>query len=132
MSSHNYKKAILYSQRIMEENCNVAEIEDDIIKHLHEKNFEVVKKFSDLGYQNRMRTGLNELIKYLMNTDQTIDLVAFYSFDYLGRDKARLNYVMPRIKKYVTRVMLIENQPSLYRNGKLKLQFNQDIWEKVI
>ncbi|MFP3489867.1 hypothetical protein R0K20_19925, partial [Staphylococcus sp. SIMBA_130] len=80
----------------------------------------------------RMRTGLNELIKYLMNTDQTIDLVAFYSFDYLGRDKARLNYVMPRIKKYVTRVMLIENQPSLYRNSKLKLQFNQDIWKKII
>ncbi|WP_339229311.1 hypothetical protein NSQ77_05230 [Oceanobacillus sp. FSL K6-2867] len=132
MSSHSYKKAILYSQRIMEEKCNVAEIENNIVTYLHANDLEVVKKFSDLGYYNPMRTGLNELIKYLMNTNQHIDVVAFYSFDYLGRDKMRLRYLLPRIKEYVPQVMLIENQTSLYPDSKLKLQLNTDIWKKII
>ncbi|MBP2078800.1 recombinase family protein [Oceanobacillus polygoni] len=132
MSSQSLKKAIFYTQRIMEAKCNVAEIENNIVTHIHAHDMEVVKKFSDLGYYNPMRTGLNELIKYLMNTDQNIDAVAFYSFDYLGRDKMRLQYVMPRIKKYVPQVMLIENQNSLYPESKLKLQFNTDIWKKII
>lgn len=116
----------------MEEKCNVAEIENNIVTYLHANDLEVVKKFSDLGYYNPMRTGLNELIKYLMNTNQHIDVVAFYSFDYLGRDKMRLRYLLPRIKEYVPQVMLIENQTSLYPDSKLKLQLNTDIWKKII
>ncbi|RDW19659.1 recombinase family protein [Oceanobacillus chungangensis] len=116
-NSYNYKTGIFYSQRIVEKNYNVAAIENKILERLNEYNIDIVKKFSDLGYLNLQRPGLNELITYLINLESNIDVVAFYSFDFLGRDKRRISFVMPRIKRYAKEVIFIENKILPHSNG---------------
>lgn len=121
MGMVTYKKGLLYTQRIVEVKHPVAQIETDILNYLSQSNINIKGKFSDLGYANRMRPGLNELLKYLVNTNEKIDIVAFYSFDHLRRDKRRVNFMMPRIKKYVEEIIFIENDIGLHGEKRLSL-----------
>jgi DNA invertase Pin-like site-specific DNA recombinase len=123
MGIDNYKTGLLYTQRIIEVKLPVAEIESEILTYLSQNNINIIKKFSDLGYANRMRPGLNELLKYLVNTNEKIDNVTFYSFDHLRRDKRRVNFMMSRIKEYVEEVIFIENDIGLY--GSKRLSFSE-------
>ncbi|WP_087974720.1 recombinase family protein [Oceanobacillus rekensis] len=121
MGMETYKTGLLYTQRIAEVKLPVADIETEILTYLSQSNIDILKKFSDLGYANRMRPGLNELLKYLVNTNEKIDIVAFYSFDHLRRDKRRVNFMMPRIKQYVEEIIFIENDIGLYGRKGLSL-----------
>lgn len=107
--SHRFKTGIFYSQRISEKEYNVARIENALIERLQEDNIRITKCFSDFGYRNLHRPGLNSLIQYLINTDHNIDVVVFYSFDHLDRDKRRLHFVLPRIKRLVNEIVRIKN-----------------------
>ncbi|AXI08307.1 hypothetical protein CUC15_04885 [Oceanobacillus zhaokaii] len=131
-NSYTYKTGIFYSQRVVEKKYNVAAIEDKIFERLNEYNIDIVKKFSDLGYMNLQRPGLNELINYLINLEKNIDVVVFYSFDFLGRDKRRLNFVMPRIKRHVKEVIYIENK-TISQSNRLNKDFidNKLAWKWI-
>lgn len=114
MGENTFKKGIFYSQRIMEKEYNVATIENAIIERLNENNIQIMKRFSDLGFKNLQRPGLNTLVNYLVNSEEMIDVIAFYSFDHLERDKKRLQFVLPRIQKYVKEVIFIHNIKDHY------------------
>ncbi|MFC4024435.1 recombinase family protein [Oceanobacillus longus] len=111
----NIKKprtGLLYTQRTIQPVENIVNIEDRIERFLKISNIKRLKTFSDIGYSNLMRPGLNELLKYLANTEENIDIVVVYSFDRLEREKRRINFVMPRLKKSVEDVIYIKNFPD--------------------
>ncbi|MGJ9458769.1 recombinase family protein [Oceanobacillus sp. CF4.6] len=112
MNTKKPRTGLLYTQRTIQPVENIVNIEARIERFLKISNIERLKTFSDIGYSNIMRPGLNELLKYLANTEENIDIVVFYSFDRLEREKRRINFVMPRLKKSVEDVIYIKNFPD--------------------
>ncbi|WP_249870079.1 hypothetical protein [Oceanobacillus saliphilus] len=109
------KQGLLYTQRTIQPVENIINTEERIKRFLILSDIEIVKKFSDIGYANLMRPGLNELLKFIANTEQKIDTIVFYSFDLSGKDRRRIDFVLPRIKKTVENVMWIKNYPNRSR-----------------
>ncbi|WP_067729629.1 hypothetical protein [Oceanobacillus damuensis] len=103
------KTGLLYTQRTIQPIDNLIRTEDRIERFLEVSNIKLIKKYSDIGYENLMRPGLNGLLNFLANTEETIDIAVFYSFDPSGRGQRRIQFVMPRIKKTVKDVMFIRN-----------------------
>ncbi|WP_010651511.1 hypothetical protein [Oceanobacillus massiliensis] len=116
------KSGIFYTQRMPADMQQTAAIESSIIAYLRTQKIHIIKQFSDLGYENLMRPGLNGLVKYLVHHSEankersskaSIDVVVFYSFDQSGKDKIRLHFITPKIKRYVTEVRFLEHSLKL-------------------
>lgn len=113
------KKALLYMIRPMEPNEIYARQEMNMAHFCKQRNMEIIEKFSDIGYpsSNIKRPALQQLIHFLRNDPKRVDTVLFYGMEHFEKDMARIYYLEPIIKRYVTEILYI--QDSLYDEIKI-------------
>ncbi|MFD1848544.1 recombinase family protein [Oceanobacillus bengalensis] len=105
MFNSETKTGLMYTHRIANQSNLYLEKETEIERFMNANHITVSRKFRDIGNANLKRPGLSELIKYLVGQENKIDLAVFYSFHELERD--RIQVVMPRIRKYVTDIIVL-------------------------
>ncbi|WP_164670236.1 recombinase family protein [Virgibacillus doumboii] len=108
------KLGLSYNQKSIQSIEQNIEQANQVERYCKSNNIKLIRRYSDYGSPtlNLMRPGLNELLKFLANTDNTIDIVIFNSVDRLERDFRRINTVLPKINKYANEVIIIKKHPS--------------------
>ncbi|WP_156289557.1 recombinase family protein [Oceanobacillus salinisoli] len=108
------KTSILYTIRPVESSEFYAGQEAEIERYSKIHHLFILKKYSDIGYPatNMKRPALNEMIKFLVHTEENIDTILFYAIQHLEKDMKRIHYVMPIVKKHVNEVTFIKNPSS--------------------
>lgn len=105
------KESIRYQQQVMEEYA---------LQH----NIELVGSYSDIGYSgtNLERPELQDMLEFLENTEEKVDVLLLYTVDRLGRDlRNNLNLVL-RISEFVDEVVfVVEGISNQYEQFKLFL-----------
>ncbi|WP_068673375.1 recombinase family protein [Oceanobacillus sp. Castelsardo] len=105
------KKAILYMIRPLEPNEQFTRQEWMMNEYNNTFNIQIIKKFSDIGYpaSNLKRPALQEMIKFMMNSNEKIDLIYFYGIEQFEKDLIRIKYVEPTIRNYIQEILYIED-----------------------
>lgn len=107
----NEKESVRYQEQVMEE-------------YAHNHNMKIVAKFSDVGYSgvHTQRPELIEMLEFLQNSEQKIDVLLIYTVDRLGRDlRNNINLVL-QITDLVKKVIfVVEDISNNYEHFKMFL-----------
>ncbi|PFA67332.1 hypothetical protein CN378_10825 [Bacillus sp. AFS015802] len=105
------KDSIRYQEQVMEEYA---------LNH----NMEIVAKYSDIGYSgaNTQRPELIEMLEFLQNEEEKVDVLLFYTVDRLGRDlRNNINLVL-QISDLVKKIVfVVEGISNDYEHFKMFL-----------
>ncbi|WP_379589543.1 recombinase family protein [Oceanobacillus caeni] len=74
--------------RSLEPNEQFTRQEWTMNEHSKKFNIQIIKKFSDIGYpaSNLKRPALQEMIKFMVNSKEKMDLLYFYGIEPYERD----------------------------------------------
>ncbi|MBU8789320.1 recombinase family protein [Oceanobacillus caeni] len=106
------KKAILYMIRPLEPNEQFTRQEWTMNEHSKKFNIQIIKKFSDIGYpaSNLKRPALQEMIKFMVNSNEKMDLIYFYGIEQCEKDWIRIKYLESTIRSYVHEIVFIKDK----------------------
>ncbi|WP_085991126.1 recombinase family protein [Oceanobacillus senegalensis] len=104
------KNTLVYSIRPLE--SGVIRRRDAVIRRYSEQyQLHIIRTYSDIGYpaSNLKRPALNEMVKYLSETSESIDTILFFAMERFEKDLRRIDYFMPRLKKHVNHILFVQD-----------------------
>ena len=107
----NDKESIRYQEQVMEEYA---------LNH----NMKIVARFSDIGYSGTLtqRPELIEMLEFLENSEEKVDVLLFYTVDRLGRDlKNNINLALQVSDLVKKIVFVVEGISNNYEHFKMFL-----------
>ena len=106
------KKAILYMIRPLGLNEQFTRQEWVMNERSITFNIQIIKKFSDIGYpaSNLKRPALHEMIKFMKNSNEKIDLIYFYGIEQYEKDWIRIKYLESIMSSYVHEIVYIKDK----------------------
>jgi DNA invertase Pin-like site-specific DNA recombinase len=109
------RKGIQYSRKstkpkgIFDEKESVQYQEKVMDEYSQHHNIEIVARFSDIGYSgvHSQRPELIEMLEFLENTEEKVDVLLFYTVDRLGRDLRNNVDLVLKISDLVDEVVFV-------------------------